>query len=463
MKDIKTVLMLVVPVLGVVILLLSTQSVFGPTDMPPEVDNPDGNGTAGGTKPLHDGPVPRSQWPKEPGAGVGPSTGLTPVLPREPKDGASDSPTLTMDELNRLLKLGDPESFRRIEYLLRHGLVPEPFRVAERLMEAMKEEGNKPAFIAKLLPLMKDERVRERIAADLLTNLAQYTDRNSLAAAIEVIGKVGTADNVAGLGSLARNQETQGARVQALYALAAIGGEAAAKELTGLLREQKDVTNTMKAIEKMKGPEMVTALATMTAGDQPPEIRLLGVQALGRSATTEEATKALLELRKEGGEVGRAAGLQFRYVRGKEAAAPFLEQIDDEKDIFAKAGMARAIGTMKTESGMEKLRTYLGDSDEAQSVRGASAEGLADSGDIRAVKPFKDILSNPKKETRLLENKVLRSLGTLAKNNRKAAEELRKQVLPVLKKRIADGPDDSNSYWRHIAVVSLERGAARDK
>jgi HEAT repeat protein len=334
-------------------------------------------------------------------------------------------------------------------------------------MEQMKkEENNNPAWMAKLLPLLKDERVRERIALDLLANLSEYKDRNSLAAAIIVIGKVGGAEQVAGLGRLARSHETQGARVRAMYALADIGGAAAARELTAILREQGDVTNTLKAIEKMKGPEIVAELKTLTTADQPEDVRLLGVQALGRTATTKEATEALLAIRKDGGSLARAVDGQLRYVRGRDATAPFLDLIDEEKNVIAKAGMAEALGTNGSEEARTKLRDLLENKDEAQSVRGASAKGLAESGDVRAVKPFKEILADPRPENRLVESKVLQSIGTLAKKNRKAAEELKKEVLPILKKREKEGGMDSNSHWRRIAIVNLEsldrKGPARE-
>ncbi|MEN8148226.1 MAG: hypothetical protein ABFS86_00275 [Planctomycetota bacterium] len=460
MKDLKIVIAIAVPLVLVAGGFWALSAFLGPAGDAPVVVDP-GPESNGGRPPLHQGSVPREDWPRQEGAGA---NGLAPMGEREVKDGGP-TPTLTLDLLRKLLEAGDAKAFARIEFLLRQGVVEEPFEVAKLLMQHLDKGGNFGAQCARMLPLLTDERVRERIATGLLAMLPEFKDRNGLSAAIEVIGVVGGPSNVEALAVITRTHESRNAVAQALYAMAKIGGPEAAGELVGYLRLQAGDQNqealALRAIEKLKTDDMVKAIDGMLAEDQAKETRILGVKALGMAAGTPAASKRLLDLADEGGEIGLAAGLQLGHVTGKEATDPFIPKLDEVKDVRQRAGMVKALGTNGSEAARAKCYEVFSRPDEPAYVRAEGALSLAKMGDDRGVTVMLDIVSNPREETRTLDGKVLRAIRDLAVKNRDAGRDMKKNVLPALKKRYEEDSRHPSIQQLKITIMVLEQAGGR--
>jgi len=458
MKDLKIVLAIAIPLVIVVGGLYGLQGLLG-SDGDVEVVAPDDANPGRAAARDPGAAIPRDEWPKEPGAGVGPSSGLPEFGERTPKDGGP-TPVLTPELLRSLLAAGDFKSFKRIEELLEKGVVEEPFVVAGILMDHIDKGGNYGIFVGKFLVLLDDERVREKIATDLLSRLDTFKDRNGIVAAIQAIGKVGGPENVPDLAKIARSHEMRDAVARALYALADIGGKEAATELVAYLKENIGNEDrqplALRAIENLKSPEMVKALDVLIE-DQDPKMQIIGVHALGQAAGTKEATDKLIELWKEGGHRGRAAGLEFGNATGREATDRFLELIDDVDDVNVKVQMTRGLGTNGGEPARAKCDELLKDPDEKQAVRGAAAVSLAEMGDKRGVSEMIDIVTNPRDESLQLDRDVLGAIHKLVGRNPETGKEFREKALPILKKRMEENPMGANLYRLRQAITALEQ------
>jgi HEAT repeat protein len=385
---------------------------------------------------------------------------------RTPVDETDESVVLTVKLLRELLASGKDADFRKIVDLLNRGAVEEPFVLAEMLIAHIDKGGNYGFWMSKCLPLLKDDRVREKIATDLLARLGTLTDRNGITGALQAIGKVGGPENVPDLAKIARSHEMRDAVARALYALADIGGKEAATELVAYLRENIGNNDrqplALRAIENMKTPEMVAAIGGLI-DDEDPKVQLIGVNALGQAAGTKAATDKLLDLWKKGGDLGRAAGLQLGKATGKEATDRFLEEIDQVEDVNVRVQMIRGLGRNGSEPARAKCDSLLRDPDEKEAARGEAAASLAQMGDKRGVQVMIDIVSNPRSESRLLDRKVLKAIVPLAHKNQDAAKEFREKLLPVLKRRLKENPTDTNTHQLKMAIVRLELAGMQPK
>jgi HEAT repeat protein len=458
MKDLKIVIAIAVPLICVAGGLWVMQGFLGPDE---DIDIVDADPPRRGRPELRDpGPViPQDEWPKEPGAGVGPSSPFLKPGARVPVDGTDESTVLTVALLRELLASAKQADFRKIEALLRRGAVEEPFLLAEILMEHIDKGDNFGHWMGKFLALFEDDRLREKIATDLLARLDTLEDRNGLMGAIEAIGKVGGPKNVPDLAKIARGHASRDAVTRALYALADIGGKEAATELAAYLKENVGNDDrqplALNAIEKLKTPEMVKALDGLLT-DEDEKVRLAGVNALAQAAGTKAATDKLIDLWKKGGELGKAAGLRLGKATGREATDRYVELIDDVEEVNVKVQMTRGLGNNGGEPARAKCFDLLKDPDEKEAVRAEAAASLAKMGDGRGVSVMIDIVSSPRPESRSLDRKVLNAIAPLISKNREAAEELRKKALPILRKRMEEDPRSTNIHQLRMAIASLE-------
>ncbi|MHC4471834.1 MAG: hypothetical protein ACYS99_12810, partial [Planctomycetota bacterium] len=149
MKDLKTVLLIGIPVLAAAAALFLLADPFGADE-----GGPAGPGVA--QKPLHDGPVPHDQWPVEPGQRGNPEIFDPTAIRPPPGSGLPD--VLTLELLKELLAKGE---WQKIEWMLKYAVVEDPVGVQELLVQALGKVRNAPAMVGKLLGFLTDETARK--------------------------------------------------------------------------------------------------------------------------------------------------------------------------------------------------------------------------------------------------------------------------------------------------------------
>jgi HEAT repeat protein len=300
---------------------------------------------------------------------------------------------------------------------------------------------------------------------------------------------VAKGDAVEVLGQLVRNLDMDGPATAAIYAIAQIGTEESARELAGLLIDRQGTAveaDLVKAIGRIKLPEMVEALAVHLGPESPADLRLLAVRALGltrqdaavaplKSILAEsgdmtlkgtalealsrvgsrEAVDELIRLHRENGELAFAAGLAIGNVEGEAAVKPLLDAYDDLEDNRVKVRWVEALGNSGSDSAVPKLREILESGEEAGDIRGRAAVSLARLGDSESVAPIVSMLENTRKGDANLVIQITDALRKMALH-RDAQPALLEKALPVLRKMTAKPSQNVEYYYAEQAKRVIE-------
>jgi len=502
MKDIKIVLLLVIPLVVVAGGIFILNSVLQP-------DAPDPVGGFGGAIDRGDPPpagANQGGGGKPPPIEVPRGNSVLMAPPsRVPHDG-EDNGIVTAGMLTSLLEIAsgdDPAAadaaWRRIEELLKTGILDDPVQMQVLLVDAMSKGSNNSIWAAKLIPWISDELARERATQELLDLAQESRNEQVLKAAFEALGQVADGDAVETLGRLARSLDMDGPISAALYAIAQIGTPEAARELATLLLERHGTvveSDLVKAIGRVKSPEMVEALTAHLGVEVPAELRLLAIRALGLTRREEavaplmailsedgnmtekgtalqamsrigskEAVDELIRLHREKGELSFSAGLAIGNVEGKDAVKPILEALDSVKDSRVKVRWVEALGNSSSDEAMPKLRELLDSTEETGAVRGRAAVSLARLGDSESVGTIVSVLASAQKGDTNLVIQITDALQKMAQH-KEARAALIEQALPLLEKMTANPSHDVEYLYadqakrviQNLAISSERRG-----
>jgi len=493
MRDLKTVLLLALPVLLIAGGILLYNEVSAPSGAPSRSDGVPGPA----------GEVPPS------GRIVGPSVdhprGSVPrpdALPGATPEPTTETRWLSPELLRELLAQGGPDSWRKIRELIENG-VTDPMGVQALLVETLGESGNKAYWSAQLLPFIKNEEARAEAARALLSVAEETEDAQVLKAAVLVVGQLAGGEAAKGLADLVRaaralELEEPGASREksnaALMAIALLRAPESAKELAELFAESLGTDmahDVLRAISRLGTPEMVAELAPHLAADAPREAQLAAVRALGltRSASAvgslkeyfaretdresrevallalgrvgdKSAVEELVRIREEGGEMSVAAGLALANVERQDAVRPLLGALETETDDQVRVAIIKGLGNTESREAAPNLRTVLRSGKESQAVRGQSASALARIGDAEAVGPMVEILRTSRPDEENLQIHVIRALIDMGRH-RLARAALAEQALPELVRlsKVFE-KDDRRYYYTHEAINRL-RAATR--
>jgi HEAT repeat protein len=494
MRDLKTVLLLAVP------LILVAGGIYALNAFFQGGEEGGGSGvligTGTGSRPDRPNPgIPNRPVRLEPTDQAEGDPLMNHAVPRIPRDGPEDG-LVTVAMVVALLDIATGEdhaasdtAWRKLEELLKTGILIDPVQVQVLLVSALGKSGNNSIWAAKLIPMIRDESARERASIELLDLALESSDPQVLKAAFEALGIVGTGEAVETLARLARNQTLDGPAAAAIYAIARIGSEESAVELARILMERQGTgleADIVKAIGQVKSPAMVAELMVHLTPETPTELRLLAVRALGLTRQPEavaplmtllsqdgdmtmkgtalealsrvgnaEAVAELIRLHAGKGELSFAAGLAIGNVEGKDAVKALLESYDSVEDSRVKVRWVEALGNSGSKEPVEKLRDILDSTDESSEVRGRAAISLARIGDTGSVGSIANVLSSARKDD---VNLVIQLTDAVKKMimKREAHAELVEKVLPVLQKMTATPSQDVVYMYANQARMALE-------
>ena len=484
MRDLKTVLLLALPVLLIAGGILLYNELSTPSGAPIRIDGVRGPA----------GEVPPS------GRIVGPSVdhprGSVPrpdALPGATPEPATETRWLSPELLRELLAQGGPDAWRKIRELIENG-VTDAMGVQALLVETLGESGNKAYWSAQLLPFIKNEEARAEAARALLSVAAETEDAQVLKAAVLVVGQLAGGEAAKGLADLVRAADSSEKSSAALMAIALLRAPESAKELAELFAESLGTDmahDVLRAISRLGTPEMVAELAPHLAADAPREAQLAAVRALGltRSASAvgslkeyfaretdresrevallalgrvgdKSAVEELVRIREEGGEMSVAAGLALANVERQDAVQPLLGALETETDDQVRVAIIKGLGNTESREAAANLRTVLRSGKESQAVRGQSASALARIGDAEAVGPMVEILRSSRPDEENLQIHVIRALIDMGRH-RLARAALAEKALPELVRlsKVFE-KDDRRYYYTHEAINRL-RAATR--
>ncbi len=494
MRDLKTVILLLIPLVVVAGGIFTLNSLVAP-DAPEPFDG--GGIGVRQPGPAPDGRAARKSSGRPPPIEIprGNSTLMRFPPERVPHDGEDDG-IVTLGKLQELLAVAtgdDPTAadaaWRRIEELLKTGILADPVQAQVLLVNALGKGKNNAIWAAKLIPWIRDEAARERAALELLDLASESRDEQVLKAAFEALGQVAGGDAVEVLGQLVRSLDLDGPATAAIYAIAQIGTVESARELADLLLSRQGTAlevDLVKAIGRVKLPEMVEALAEHLRPESPGELRLLAVRALGLTRLdaavaplktiladsndmtlkgtalqalsrvgSKEAVDELIRLHKEDGELSFAAGLAIGNVEGESAVKPLLEAYDGLKDTRVKVRWVEALGNSGSDEALPKLREILESGKEVAEVRGRAAVSLARLGDSKSVVPIVSILESTREGDTNLIIQITEALRKMA-IHKDAQTELVEKALPVLEKMTANPSRDVEYYYAEQAKRVIE-------
>lgn len=493
MKDLKTVILLLIPLVVIAggIFVMNSINQSGapePDGGSPPVVRPSEPGAGGPDRKSGRRPPP-IETPR------GASTVMNHPVDRVPHDGEDDG-IVTLGKLQELLAIAtgdDPAAadaaWRQIEKLLKTGILADPVQMQVALVQALGKGKNNAIWAAKLIPRIRDEQAQARAALELLDLASESRDEQVLKAAFEALGQVGKGDAVETLGQLVRSMNMEGPASAAIYAIAQIGTAESARELADLLIERQGTAveaDLVKAIGRVKLPEMVEALSVHLRPESPAELRLLAVRALGLTRQdaavaplkallaesndltlkgtalealsrvgSKEAVDELIRLHQADGDLAFAAGLAIGNVEGEAAVQPLLEAYDDLKDTRVKARWVEALGNSNSDEALPKLREILDSGEETSEIRGRAAVSLARLGDAKSVGPIVSVLEGTRKGDTNLIIQITDALRKMAMH-KEARPELIEKALPVLQKMTAKPSQDVEYFYAEQAKRVIE-------
>lgn len=490
MKDLKTVLLLGIPLLAVVAGLLY----FNRGDS--ASDARDTEASAGrSTVAKSTGPVIETGK-----AQYGVPTGTVPSRTRgEPGTNPDPYAILTPELLRELLAKMDSDrkdaSYFEIEKLLKYGGVEDPMAIQALLVKEMKDGGNRALLTKNLLLLLKDEDARKAAAKDLMALSWDMKDLQAWQCAFEAIGEIGDGAVVQDLARLIRAEEDDNRAWAAVRALGMVGTPEAATELAAMLAQRAGTpfaTKIEKAIGLVKSPEMVSALGRLMSPQSTPELRSAAVRAMGLTGSPEAVShlksfferesdvsmkqaailalgrvggklgaEELIRIHKEGGDYSQAAGIALHLVGGEDAVEPLLEALDGEESAQVKVSIIKGLGNTGSPKAIPKIREMLRSPTESQSVRARAASELARLQDHESVGAIIDVLKASEPQDRNLQLHVVDALSTMARKQ-EARRELRDRGIPVLDKIIQNTPQSNPVYFHAMQAKQLIIRAARD-
>ena len=487
MNDKKIVLAIAVPLVLVACGLFALNQMLAPQPAPP--------GDSDRATPEED--IARAADPRSGvgSAGAGVKDGgwrrlLTPIDPnsvdRLPPVADDEDQILSIARLRELLAQieegGEAAKLAadKMKFLLEHGVVSEPVRVAEELLALIRKGiTNSNIFLGEALPLLKDEVARRLAVEGLLAILDDPTNGAARDSALTALGQMAGADQSAAVVDLARaalGEKDQAVAMKAIGALASIAGRddtgAAAASLIELLRESSgNEMNLASILEneigRVKTPQMVQALSELLADGTDRHLQESAIRALGNTEMPDAygALKGVLDGKgdnrlkefalgalgrldsraavdevfrvwQEGGPLSRPAGMTIGAMRTKEAVDPIRKHFDAADD-QVKARMVNALGNIGGEEAKMKLRDVLGAPDESTGVRGQAARALVDAGDVTAVPQIAEALRQASPADKGYQVQLIQALQGMIrypearadlKEARAVVDEVRKQA-----------------------------------
>ena len=392
------------------------------------------------------------------------------------------------------IALGDDQAaaqkaWTEIGDLVRTGVLSDPAGVAGALVLAMERGGNAAVWAAKILPWITDKTAREKISRDLVDLAIRSRDVHVLSAAFRAIGDIGDGAAVADLGRLSRTLTEWSAVAAALHAIGQIGTAESAEVLAQLLldRAGTDVTPlVVKAMGSVESPEMAAALLPLTEAGHSMEVRLAAIDALGLTGRAEgvaaltalvageedreirtgayaalgrigtpEALDALIRGYKGGGELALTAGFAVGNSTRPESVGRIIAFFDEIDDPQVKVRCVEALGNIRSEDALPKLREVLSSDAENPDVRGRSAVSLAKLGNVEAVPAITAVLAGASAED---SNMVIHLTDAVKQMARypDARKDLIEKTLPVLERLTAGEGRGHVYYYALLARQTIE-------
>jgi HEAT repeat protein len=205
----------------------------------------------------------------------------------------------------------------------------------------------------------------------------------------------------------------------------------------------------------MKSPDAVEPLKDLLRGDVEPDVAGEVVLSLGRLGT-EAAVEELLRLRKEGGELGKKAGMSVGLAKGRGVVQPILREIDTVTDENMKLQWVRALGQSGSSAPIDKLREMMGSGNETQGVRGGAMEALARLRDGESTAAIAEVLGEAPKDAMYLRRSALIALERLVRVD-STKDVMQERVVPVLEEIVAQN-DGDYAYHRAHRLLAMLRG-----
>lgn len=490
MRDLKLVLLFALPVIAVVVGVFLYNLSGEPTSEPVEEEDPGR---------LGDDELKRQQnKPVPPVKPVAPHhRGMLPEEGPAPARVLDEEAPLDPERLKALLAEEGPLKWKDIELLLAHGApLEEPEELASLLVGVLREDPTDGIWIHKLLPMLvaREEGLRAQVVDELLGVAREIDDHWARSAAFAAVGSIAGIDALPFLAQFARTLENENSAKAAIQAMGNIGARnpsEAAPELTRLLTERVGTNlegRILQAMALVASPIMVNNLAALVAEGGSKELRLAGVRALGMMRTpdavnplkdllrkevepdlanavilslgslgTGPAVEELLRVRKEGGELGRRAGMAVGSAKGRGAVDPILREIDGITEEPMKVRWVRALGESGSEQPVNKLREIMRSGNETEGVRGAAMEALAKLRDGDSVVAIAEALDAAPRGDVNLKYSALRAIEKLLQVP-STMDAMNKNVVPVLEKIVGGGEKDYAYYRAQKILNMLGRG-----